>query len=187
MTQTASPMNHRQQRGVTLVEMLVAIAVLAILAAMAAPSYRSFIIDTRMTTQANDFLTMLVFSRSEAIKRNTRVTMCKSSDGATCAASGGWQQGWIVFVDGSSAGSKDGTDEVLRVHGALSDSSVMTDNLAVDYISYVSNGQSRDAGGGNLGGTIKLCSNDATRKGRNIVITTSTGRARVDTTYPDCS
>jgi len=79
-----------RSRGFTLTELMVTLAVAAVLIAIAAPSYRDFILDTGMSAEANEFLTTVNFARSEAVKRNVRVTMCRSSDGAGCANAGNW-------------------------------------------------------------------------------------------------
>lgn len=175
-------MNNRA-RGFSLVESLVTMTMLVMLIAMAIPSYLSFTIDTRMTAGANDFLTMLSFTRSEAVKRNTRVTLCKSSSGTACTTSGDWQQGWIVFVDAPTPdiGKVDGADTILRVQGALTGASTLvgTANVA-NYISYVSNGQSQLGNGAMQGGTLYLCSPDATAAGRHIELSSGTGRARIE-------
>lgn len=182
-------------RGVTLVEMLVVIAIVAILAAIAAPSFRQMTVDTRMSTQANDFLTMINYTRSEAVKRNVRVTMCKSSSGTGCSTAGNWEQGWIVFVDsGANAGIVDSGETILKVHGALSNGSTLTGagTTVSDFITYMPNGQARTAAGVQQGGAIKLCSNESAYKGRNIIITSGTtaptgnGRAMVDSAQPSC-
>lgn len=169
--------------GFTLVELLVTTAVLGILLAIAVPSYQQFILNSRMTTQANEFLTMLSFTRAEAVKRNTRVTMCKSSNGTGCSVTAeltaSWQPGWIVFVDGATAGIIDGTDTILRVQGALTGGSTLVgDANLINFISYGSNGQTQLASGG--GGTFTLSSPDTAVAGRHIVLCPGTGRARVD-------
>lgn len=174
-------------RGFTLTEMLVAVAVLCILTALTAPSFWRLIVDMRMTTEANAFLTTLHLTRSEAIKRNRRVTLCKSGDGLSCTPAGNWEQGWIVFVDDAPVGKRDPNDELLRVHGPLSRGSALIGNLHVmHYISYLPNGQSRTANGAMQGGTLTLCSGLAATKGRSIVIATGPGRPRVSLDYPDC-
>jgi type IV fimbrial biogenesis protein FimT len=83
-------------RGFTLIEMMITIAVAAILAMIAVPSFRNASLSSQLRSAVNDFVASANFARSEAIKRGSAVTMCVSADGASCAA-GGWEQGWIVL------------------------------------------------------------------------------------------
>jgi type IV fimbrial biogenesis protein FimT len=89
----------KTQRGFTLIEAMVAIAVMLVLMAIAVPSFRDASRGGQLRTAANDLVTSAHFARSEAIKRNAPVTLCMSPDGVNCAASGGWEQGWIVRSD----------------------------------------------------------------------------------------
>jgi len=89
----------RSLRGFTLIEAMVAITVMLVLMAVAVPSFRDAAHRSELRSAANDLVTSAHFARSEAIKRNAPVTMCISSDGVNCAASGGWQQGWIIRSD----------------------------------------------------------------------------------------
>jgi type IV fimbrial biogenesis protein FimT len=178
-------------RGFTLVELMVTVAILGVMASVAMPSYQAFVINSRLTAQANDFLTTINFTRSEAIKRNTRVTMCKSSNGTSCLVNpatdltASWQTGWIVFVDGNTAGSIDATDTILKVHNALDGGSTLVGNADVtNYVSYMSNGQTQLANGGMQGGKLFLCGPIATLDGRHIVINQWNGTARVNRITP---
>jgi type IV fimbrial biogenesis protein FimT len=91
----------RQKRGFTLVEMLVAMAVLAVLLALAAPSFTNAGLPSKLRSVANSLVGAAQLARSEAIKRDAVVTLCVSADGATCGA-GNWSQGWIVTTGGGA-------------------------------------------------------------------------------------
>jgi type IV fimbrial biogenesis protein FimT len=125
-----------------------------------------------MTTQANEFLTSLHFTRSEAVKRNGRVTMCRSNTLTECTtAAGTWAQGWIIFVDGGAVGVFDGDDKILRVHAALTDGSTLVGGEGVPkFVSYSANGLSDQSG------KFDLCSNDTSLAGRDIILSVGSGR-----------
>ncbi|VTU38536.1 putative major pilin subunit [Variovorax sp. PBS-H4] len=91
----AAPGNRR--RGFTLIELMVTITVLAILLTVAVPSFDGIRLSNRLTSYATDLVTGSQLARTEAIKRNTSVTMCVSADGTGCSTSGGWETGWIVL------------------------------------------------------------------------------------------
>lgn len=162
--------------GFTLIELMITIAIVGILTGIAIPNFRMFILNARMSTQANDFMTAIGMARSEAIKRGGRVTICSSANNTSCAASGTWAQGWIVFTDATgTAGTLDGTDSVLQAHGPLDGATTFAD-VGIPPVSYIAYGSS---GIGTTPRTIKLCPpSPAAVVGRDIVISNS-GRARV--------
>ena len=96
--------------GFTLVELITALAVLAILVALAVPNFNDATLSARLNGFANSLVASAQVARSEAIKRNSTIRLCASADGATCAASGGWEQGWVVLTD---------DDAVLQVQQPL--------------------------------------------------------------------
>jgi type IV fimbrial biogenesis protein FimT len=75
-------------RGFTLIEMMLAIALLGILVGIAVPAYRDVILNQRVTSATNDLHAALSFARSEAVKRNANVTLLPAADG--------WADGWRV-------------------------------------------------------------------------------------------
>lgn len=75
-------------RGFTMVELLIVLSILAILAAIAAPNMGTMIRTQRIKTASFDMFSSLVYARSEAVKRNTTVTLTP--------ATGGWQNGWSI-------------------------------------------------------------------------------------------
>lgn len=83
--------------GFTLIELLITITVAGIILAIAMPSFRYITNSNRIASEVNGLLGDLQFARAEAIKEGQTVTVCLSSDGATCTGGSAWQSGWIVF------------------------------------------------------------------------------------------
>lgn len=88
------------QGGVTLIELMVTIAIFAIVLGIAVPSFTGAMLDSNLKSYADNLSSSALLARSEAIKRNTAVTLCVSSSGTSCGT-GSWEQGWIV-ISGAS-------------------------------------------------------------------------------------
>ncbi|MGB8634541.1 MAG: GspH/FimT family pseudopilin [Rhodanobacteraceae bacterium] len=112
--QRRSDASRRRVRGVTLVELMIALAVGAILLAIAVPSFKRLMSKTDATQTANDLVGDFATARNLAATRQLR----------TCLVSvgGDWMKGWQVKVDSNGDGDcSDTADEVVREHGALAD------------------------------------------------------------------
>ncbi|MCK9489586.1 MAG: GspH/FimT family pseudopilin [Xanthomonadales bacterium] len=99
------------QSGVTLIELVVAVAVLAILVSIAVPSFREVALNNRASSITNDLLADLSTARSEAVKVAGRAAVLAS--GAT------WADGWDVFVDDNGNGTIDDDEEVIKTVGDI--------------------------------------------------------------------
>jgi len=106
-------------RGFTMIELLVTLSIAGIMLTVAIPSFRDFLLNSRLTTQTNEFVLALTLAKSEAVKRGATVTVCSRATNASCAASTTWDDGWLVFVDGGVAGTVDGDDLVLQIQAPL--------------------------------------------------------------------
>ena len=89
----------RTRRGFTLIELMVVMVIAAIMLGIGVPSMREFMASQRVKNTAFDFAAALLLARSEAVKRNTPVTLGQTA--------GGWQNGWSVTVGGTTLSTKE--------------------------------------------------------------------------------
>jgi type IV fimbrial biogenesis protein FimT len=154
----------RIQRGFTVVELMMTIAVAAILLGIAVPSFNNAILGYKLSAYANNLAAGAFLARSEAIKRNATVTMCASSDGASCTG-GGWEQGWIVLA---------GTD-VLQQHPAATNGFKLTGTVSSIIF--------QPTGVGATPGTITVCrATPEPGAQERLVAVSATGRPSISKT-----
>lgn len=108
-------------RGFTLIELLITVSIAVIMLTLAIPSFRDFLLNSRITSQTNEFVLAQASARSEAVKRGVRVSVCSLAVNSTttCAASTTWDNGWLVFVDNNGDGTVNGADVVVQVRAPL--------------------------------------------------------------------
>jgi prepilin-type N-terminal cleavage/methylation domain-containing protein len=169
--------------GFTLVELMCALAVTAILLAIGVPSLHRLITSRAVAAHVDTFTSALRFARSEAAKRGVPVSVCASLEPdraePACAASGagGWQTGWLVFVDRGELGRIDEGDEVLRVEQALRASGGVQSSRR--YLTFQPNGIALNATGSYLFKPGSGSSDADVASLQRTVCVNKQGRARV--------
>jgi type IV fimbrial biogenesis protein FimT len=134
----------RHASGFTLIELMTAILVLAVLLGLGIPSFQEIIRNNRITTQTNEFVSAVNYARSEALKRANPVTICASSDGTTCSGDTDWSAGWIVFPDANANGELDGAEVALQQWPAT-DGGLTLNSTNRSFVRYAATGMSSGA------------------------------------------
>ena len=142
-----------------------------------------------MLAATNALFAGLNLARSEAIKRNARAVLCKTANGVSCTASGGWEQGWILFHDLNNNAALDAGEEVLRQQGPASAGIRLAGNLPIaNYVSYTPTGTAKLISGAFQAGTFTLCVESSASADVRQIVLSGTGRARAQKgTASDCS
>ena len=169
-------------------ELTATVAIGAIVLAIGVPSFRRAIEARHVDRAVMTLFSTLGLARSEAIKRNGAVVLCKSADGMACADDGGWEQGWITFHDANNNADLDAGEAVIQKADAVGAGIHFSGNLKVArYISFSGLGAPRTVGGAFQAGTLTACLNKpGSVNGRQVVLS-ATGRARLGkATKADC-
>lgn len=130
-------MGKMHQEGVTLIELLVTLSVVAIIVAIGVPALRDFFATNQMSAAVNDLVTSLHLARSEAIKGETSATVCPSanwdSPNPACTPAGDLADGWIVVVD------PPGNPVVVQAHEPLPDRIQLSQDF-IDSMDFLASG-----------------------------------------------
>ena len=111
-----------QDTGYTLIELMVVLAIAAILLTLVVPFFQTQVSNARMSAATSNFLSTFMSARSEASARSNFVTVCKRNadgDGCVATAADDWTLGWITFVDDNGDGVRDPGDEIIQIHEPL--------------------------------------------------------------------
>lgn len=137
-------------KGLTLLELLVALSIAAVLLAVAVPGFGSWLAQNRLQTATFDLLTDLNMARSEAVKRGVRVGLWNRD--------GSWSSGWVIFVDDNGDGTRQAAETLLFERRELPAGVRISGNLHVtSMVSYLPSGQTRTPNGAYQIGTLQLC------------------------------
>ena len=158
--------------GFTLLELLVALGIVAIILGLGNPSLRALVMDNRRTQTVNSLVHSLHLARTSAIRNGHEVAVCPRGGGDLCSGDpAGWAQGWLVFVnsDGDQPAVRDSDELLLLRREPTPDAQIFSNRRAFHY---------RPFNRRSTTGTLIYCDsrgNDAAR----AVVVSYTGRPRV--------
>ncbi|KPN20993.1 hypothetical protein AO715_14510 [Xanthomonas sp. Mitacek01] len=166
-------MSQKREGGFTLVELMVTVAIIAVLLAIGLPSFRDTLQRNRVAATTNEIIGSLALARNEAIRTTRGGGICASADGQSCSASGDWNEGWVVWANqGAANATLDTGDELVRViaaHPQMSLAVVNEAGTAAGTIAFDARGRSRTLTGFTLSLRPTVCKSGA-RLARSISV-----------------
>lgn len=134
-----------RSRGLSLIEVLVVMAIAAVLLGVGVPNMQSFVLNNRLASSTHEFYSTLQFARSEAVRRGQQITLVHNGT----AGSGNWGAGWTMFVDADRDGVQDAGEETLRAGAPLEAPLTLYGNANfASFIAFDASGRLTTAGGG---------------------------------------
>ena len=187
----------KKHTGFTLIELMITLAIVGVLLLVGLPSLKTTMQGNQVVAATNELLSALHVARSEAIKLNSRVSICPTAgDGTTDCDGSDWSNGWVVFVDGAdpagnlehsgAACTAPNTDCLLRIHDAFTDDllsirAIDSGDNAISSFTFTSRGLPKTTTGGSQSGNFSVCSLDSSGNvvdSRAVVLSLS-GRVRI--------
>lgn len=160
--------------GHTLIELLVALLIAALLAAQALPALAGLVQRQRLGADAQQLLRVLLLARTQALAHDQPTVACTSRSGQSCDAdSAGWHEGLLVFIDHDGNSAFGAGDTLLYHRAPFSLHSHITGNSGVQrWVRFGADGRPV------ANGTLSLIGDDGQAAARDVVISSS-GRIRV--------
>ncbi|MGH1471401.1 MAG: GspH/FimT family pseudopilin [Cellvibrionaceae bacterium] len=100
--------------GFTIIELMMTLMVIGVVLAIAVPSMSTLIKNNRQTSRVNELVSLINYSRSQAVGLNTEVTLCGSNDGATCN-SANWETGGLIIKGIATSGTTPASTDILKI------------------------------------------------------------------------
>ena len=170
-------------RGFSMIELVITIAIAAILLTLAIPSFTSFLNSNRVSGQANELLATFQTARLESIRRGRQVVVCGSSNAnaatPTCSGTAAWG-GWISFVDTDNDEVFDTGETLLQANLLSGVTATASSNIGA-FVTFQSDGLARNSADNLLQGKVGLCVPTTTPllNARDVEFATGGGSLRV--------
>jgi len=162
--------------GFTFIELMITIAIIAVVALVGIPAFGDFILNNRIRGQTSDFVVQLTHARSEAMRMATRVGICPGNAGG-CSSSN-WENGWVVFEDTNANAAVDSGETVIGVGPPLDGGNTLRSTEFSTYISFHHNGRSTSIAGSGLAGSFALCDSRGFGDNARAIAVSASGQIR---------
>ncbi|MDN2662754.1 GspH/FimT family pseudopilin [Psychromonas sp. 14N.309.X.WAT.B.A12] len=140
--------SKEHQQGFTLIEMLITIAVAAILLSIVVPSFNSIIESSKERTTRDSLVSAIYSAKQQAQSERVNVYLCSSNDGESCADTTDWGSDWLIYQDDDSSGDLDEDDTIIANISSKTDAITSE----IKEVKFTPTGHS-------LANTFKICSN----------------------------
>jgi type IV fimbrial biogenesis protein FimT len=140
MNRFFEPLHPKRSQGIFMVELMVVLAIAALLLGIGIPGFIDLIRNQRLTTTVNEFFVAVNLARSEAITRGARVDLVPAGDGTD------WARGWVVLIDRNNNQKADDGDQIIYSHGPVPDGIAIKAQFpdpGGQYLAYAANGHTR--------------------------------------------
>jgi type IV fimbrial biogenesis protein FimT len=161
----------KQQKGVTLVELMITVSIVAIILAFVGPSIQNILIKNRIVAEINEISSLIQYARHHAIDEQAQVVVCPSTDYAICSTD--WNDPKIVFIDDDDDEIRGAAEELLVSISATTETSLMTNTT--DIIKFAQTGEANEST------EILLCHKDGEAKYARSLSVTLQGRVKMST------
>lgn len=161
-----------QQWGFTALELIITMAIIAILLTMGIPAFQNYSWNMRMKAAMDTLQTDLNLARGHAISHNSKTVICPAGNEYDCSGQAVWQDGWMVFTDINDDRKRQGTEPLLKYSGALARLNISSSSSRT-YLRFFPNGSSP---GSNA--TIRFCDRRGAAYSGAITVSNS-GRIRL--------
>lgn len=162
----------KHQKGVTLIELMITISIIAIILTSVAPSIQSILIKNRIVAEINELSSLIQYARHQAIDEQAQIIVCPSTDYENCGTD--WNDPKIVFIDTNNDGARnDASEELLVASTAIASTHIMT-GPAITL-------QFEDTGEANVSSEILLCHDNKDAEYARSLSITLQGRVKMST------
>ena len=163
---------RRLPHGFTLTELMICLALLAVLLGLAVPAFVSIIERVRVINSFHALTASLMSARMAAVALGSPVTVCPSADGLRCRDDLVWDEGWLVYHDPARAGQPTGAEAVLLHESGPGAGIMIRSTQGRHRVRYQPSGWS---GGNNL--TLRVCVGPLPRHAGDVIVNLA-GRPR---------